>query len=115
MFDIDLQLLALVGQVVGQEDVALPGQFVDQLLAFRLGHIDADAALAAIGVAHHRVAVGVDLHAVQIDEAALRVAARGVLDLDDIRAPVGQNGAGHGNEGKLRDFKNAHALHDLNH
>src|SRR3546814_12935901 len=52
MLQVDLQLLPLVRQVVCEEHVAASRQFVDQLLALGLGHIDADAALAAIGVFH---------------------------------------------------------------
>src|SRR3546814_1773571 len=68
MLQVDLQLLPLVRQVVCEEHVAASRQFVDQLLALGLGHIDADAALAAIGVFHHHVPFRIDRRGFDVDE-----------------------------------------------
>ena len=87
MLQVDLQLLPRCGQVVGQEHVCGLGDLVDQRLSFGRRDIDADRALAAIGMLDHRVAVRIDLDPAHVDETALRVAAHGMLDLDDVGAP----------------------------
>ena len=61
VLDVELVLLALRGQVVGQEDVGGLGDLVEHLLALRRGDVDADAALAAVGVLDQRMAVRVEL------------------------------------------------------
>ncbi len=71
------------------------------------------AALAAVRVLHHRaernVAVdGCESHALH---PAHRVARDRVLDLDHVRAPVGEHRAGRRNERPLRDFQDAHTFH----
>jgi len=43
------------------------------------------------------------------------VAALDVLDLDDLGAPVGEEGRGGGNEGVLGDLEDADSLHDGGH
>ena len=93
VLDVELVLLALRGQVVGQEDVGGLGDLVEHFLAVRRRHVDADAALAAVGMLDQRVAVRVELDAAHVDEAALGVAAHRVLDLDDVGAPVGEDRA----------------------
>ena len=115
VFDIDLQLLADRRQIVGQEDIALGGQLIDQLAAFLGGKVDADAALAPVGVLHQSVALLVSGEALQHLDAALGIAAHGMLDLDHVRAPVRQDRARRRNESELRDFEDPNALHNLGH
>ncbi len=113
VLDVELVLLPLRRQVVGQEDVGGLGDLVEHLLAPGRGDVDADAALAAVGVLDQRMAVGVELEPAHVDEAALGVAAHWVLDLDDVGAPVGEYRAGRGHEGELRYLEDANALHHL--
>src|SRR3546814_12471757 len=54
MLDIDLQLLSRRGEVVGQEDVGGLRDLIEELAPFFGRDVDADAALAAIGVLHQR-------------------------------------------------------------
>jgi hypothetical protein len=60
-----------------------------------------------------RVAVGVELEAAHVDEAALGVTAHRVLDFDHVRAPVGEDRPGGGDERELCNLENANALHHL--
>ena len=48
-------------------------------------------------------------------EAAHRIATLGVLDLDHVRAPFGENGRGRRHEGVFRDLEDADAFHDVEH
>ena len=113
VLDVELVLLPRAGQVVGQEHVGGLGDLVEQFLALRRGDVDADAALAAVGVLDQRVAVRVELDAAHVEEAALGVAAHRMLDLDHVGAPVGEDRARGGHEGELRHFEDPHALHHL--
>ncbi len=115
VLDIELELLTLRGQVIGEEDVAGLGDLVEQLHARGGGEIETDAALTAVRMLHQGVAHGVELHAAQIDETALRIAAHGMLDLDHVCAPVGQDGAGGGHERELRDLQHPDPFHNLRH
>ena len=107
--------LADLREVVGQEDIRRLGDLVEQLLPLGGRQIDADAALAAIGMLEQRVTQRIERHATHVEEAALRIAAHRVLDLDDIRAPVGEDRPCGGHEGELGHLQHAHALHDLGH
>jgi hypothetical protein len=49
------------------------------------------------------------------DETALGVAAFGVLDLDDVGAPISQYGARRRHKRELSDFQHAHAIHRARH
>ena len=113
VLDVELVLLALRGHVVGQEDIGGLRDLVQHLLPVRFGHVDADAALTAVRVLDQRVPVRVQLKTAHIDEAALRVSAYGVLDLDHVGAPVGEDGTRGGDERELRNFEDSHALHHL--
>ena len=48
-------------------------------------------------------------------EAAGRVAAGDVLDLDHLRTPVGEDGRRRGHEGVLGDLEDADAFHHVRH
>ena len=113
VLDVELVLLPLRGHVVGQEHVGGLGDLVEDFLAAGCGHVDADAALAAVGMLDQRVPVRIQLEAAHVDEAALGVAAHRVLDLDDVRAPVGEDRSGRRNERELRNLEDANALHHL--
>ncbi len=116
VLDVELVLLPGLRHVVGQEDVGGLGDLVEHFLAVRGGgDVDADAALAAVGMFDQRVAVGgVELKAAHVDETALGVAAHRVLDLDDVGAPpVGQDRPGRRNERELRDLQYPDAVHHL--
>jgi hypothetical protein len=64
---------------------------------------------------HQGVAHGVELHAAQIDETALRISPHGMLDLDDVCAPVGQDRAGGGHKRELRDLQHPDSFHYQRH
>ena len=113
VLDVELVLLAVLGEVVGQEHVGGLGQFVEHFLAFGRGEVDADAALAAVGVFDQRVAQRIELDPAHVEEAALGIAAHRMLDLDHVRAPVGEDRARRRRERELRHFEDAHALHYL--
>ena len=115
MFQIDLQLLARLRQIVCEEDIAGLGDLVEQLLPLFGRDIDADRPFAAIGVLHQRAALRIDREPLQHLDAALRIAAHRVLDLDDVGTPVGEHCAGRGDEGELRHLEHPHALHNLGH
>ena len=93
-----------LGHVVGQEHFGGLGQFVEHLLPARRGDVDPNAALAPVGVLHQRMSVRVDLDATHVEKAALRVTLHGVLDLDDVGAPVGEDGSRGGDERELRNL-----------
>ena len=113
MFDIELVFLAMLGKVIGQEYVRLLRQLIEHFLPPGCGKIDADAALAAVGMLDQRVPQGIELDPAHVEETALGIAAHRMLDLDHVGPPVGEDRAGGGSEGELRDFQNAHALHDF--
>jgi hypothetical protein len=71
-------------KVVGEEHVRGGGQFVEKLLALGCRQIDADASFAAIGVMHQHAAFGAHRQTLQHLDAALGLAAHGVLDLDHV-------------------------------
>src|SRR6478735_5232717 len=60
-----------------------------------------------------RMPLRVHLKATHVDEAALGVAAHGVLHLDDVGAPVGEDSARGGNERELGNLEDPYALHHL--
>ena len=115
MLHIDLQLGSSRGQVIGQEHVAGRRDLIDQLSSLFRRQVDADAALAPVGVLHQGVAVLVGRKSLQHLDAALSVAAHGMLDLDDVGAPIGQHRASRRYKSELCDLKNPHALHYLGH
>ena len=113
VLDVELVLLALRRHVVGQEDVGGLGDLVQHFLPARRRHVDADAALAAVGMLDQRVPVRVQLEAAHVDEAALGVAAHRVLHLDDVCAPVGEDRPRRRHERELRNLEDPNALHHL--
>ena len=110
VFHVDLQLLSLLGQVVGEEHIGGGGDAVKQLPPRLGGKVHPHAALAPVGVFHHRIALRRDGDPAEFEKAALGVAAHRVFDLDDVGAPVRENGPRRRHEGVLRHFEDAHAL-----
>ena len=115
MLDVVLEPLALRGQGVGEENIGRFRDFVQELNTLRRRDVDADTALAAVGMLHQGIAAGIELHAAHIDETPLGIAPHRVLDLDDVRAPVGQDRSRRGNERELGDLQDSYALHYLRH
>ena len=113
VLELDVQLLPDGGHLVGQEDVARGGQAVDQVEAFWLADVDADALLAPVGVLEQHVHGPHGGHDAGGGESTHGVAALGVLDLDDLGAPVGQDGGRRRHEGVLGDLEDANTLHDV--
>src|SRR5262249_5861219 len=100
VLEVDVEFPAWPRQVVRQENISRPGDLVEQLLPFQQRQVDTDAALAAVRMLDARVAQRVERDATDIDEASLRIAAKRMLDLDNVRAPVGEERAGGRNEHK---------------
>jgi hypothetical protein len=86
--DLDVELLEHARQLVGEEDVRRRRELVEDVEAFGLGEVEREALLASVGVLEQHVHVQRDVHRARRREAAHRVAALDVLDLDDLRAPV---------------------------
>src|ERR1700684_4139143 len=101
------------GQEVGQEHVAAAGQIEEDLARGRMLEGQADAALPSVGVLHQRLegplgdATGTDL------QPALGVSGNGVLHLDHVSAPIGEDGARGRGKGELGYLKNADTRHRL--
>ena len=75
----------------------------------------ADAAFAPVRLLDevvHPAGAGDDPGA---DQATLRVTGLGVLDLDDVGAPVGEHGTGRGNERPRRQFDDADPAENVGH
>jgi len=83
-----------VGQEVGEEHVGGLHQLHEDGVGVGVLEGEADAALAAVRVLHQRLERAVRRAAGSEAEAALRVAGLGVLDLDHVGAPVGEDRAG---------------------
>ena len=93
-FVIELVALEIADLEILHHDVAGFRQLADDLLAFRLGDVDGDRFLAAVGAQIERVVVV--LLALGIDqigraEGARVVAAAGPFDLDHLGAEIGQH------------------------
>ena len=106
--DVHRQLAPHLGQVVGEVDVGALDQLHERLVAIGLGEVDRDRPLAAVGLLHHEVDAAVAAgQQPRRDEPALGIAGHRVLDLDDVGAPVDQDGARRGHEhpaGQLDDL-----------
>ena len=110
---LDPQLLPHRRELVGEEHVARLGQPVDELEA-RVGFdVDPDALLAPVGVLEQDVHVAQHRHDAARGQAPHGVTTLGVLDLDDLGTPVGQDGGGGRHEGVLGDLKDADTFHDV--
>ena len=113
VLELDVQLLPDGGHLVGQEDVARRGQAVDQVEALRRADVDADALLAPVGVLEQHVDGAHGGHDTAGGQSTHGVAPLGVLDLDDLGTPVGQDGGRGRHEGVLGDLEDANTLHDV--
>src|SRR5687767_486145 len=71
MLNIEFVLLSYGRQIVGEKYVGGLRDLVEQFLTLRGRHIDADAALAAVGMFHQSVAVRIERHATHVEKAAL--------------------------------------------
>src|SRR5262249_35065664 len=112
---VDAELAACLGQEVGEEDVGGLDEPDQHVAPLRVADVDADAALPAVRLLHHEVdAAGVGEEAGG-HQAPLRVAGDGMLDFDDVGAPVGQHRPGRRHEPPLRDLDDAHPREDLLH
>ena len=113
--DTDAQALAGIGQEISEEDVGVADQVHEDRVRARVFQRQADAAFTPVGMFHERLeralgcAAGPDL------QPTLGVTGDRVFDLDNLGAPVGQDGAGGGYKGELRDLHNLHAAHRLQH
>ena len=115
VLEVDLQLLPRCGQIVGEEDIGILAQLIDQRLTFRRSDIDADAPLALVGVLYHRIDHRIEGDAGDLAHAALRIAAHRVFHLDHVRTPFRQHRASGGHEDELGHFDDLDAFHDLGH
>ena len=111
LVDTEPEAVERVGEEVGEEHVGGADEPEQQLAPLVRAHVEADAALATVRELHRLVhaAVG-DPQDPLAHEAAVAVAGDGVLDLDDVGAPVGEQRARHGDEEELRELHDAHAV-----
>ena len=114
--DLDVQLLQHARELVGEEHVGRRDELVQDREAVGRREVEAEALLAAVGVLEQRVHVVAHVG----DDAGGREAAHGVapfdvLDLDDLRTPVGEERRRRRHEGVLGDLEDADALHDVGH
>jgi hypothetical protein len=115
MLDVEFVFLARARKIIGQENVALLRQFVEQRLTVGRRDVDPDAAFAPIGMFDQGVAQRIEFNAAHIEESALGVAADRMLDFDDIGAPVREDRPCGGHECELSNLKDAQALHYVSH
>ncbi len=113
VLELDVQLLADGGHLVGQEDVGRRGQPVDEVEALLGADVDADALLAPIGVLQQHVHGAHRRHDAAGGQSAHGVTAFGVLDLDHLGTPVRQDGRGGRHEGVLGHLEDANTFHDV--
>src|SRR4051794_3601301 len=112
--DIDAELLARARQEAREEDVALCRDLEHDLAAGFGGEVDPDRALAPVGHLDHVVdAARTCGDQTGGDQAALRVAADGVLDLDDVGTPLGEDGARRGYESPGCDLEDLDPAEDV--
>ena len=111
VLDVDLHFLARTRQEIGQENIRLPGEFIEELATFRMDEIDPDAALAAVGVLHQKVDRPGVVLAAHLQQPTLAVSTFGVLHLQHIRTPVRQDRTRCRNEGKLSHLQHSNAFH----
>src|SRR5439155_213743 len=92
----DAQPLARIGQEVGEEHVGAHDQAVEERAALVGPEVDADAALLPPELLDDEVAARRARDHAARDQAADRIAVARVLDLDHLRPPVAERGAGGG-------------------
>ncbi len=103
------------GPQVGDEHVGLSNQFVHHLARLGLGQIESDGALAAVGVLEGQVDAvdrGRDPGGPQ---SPIGITRLGMLNLDHLGTPVGQNRSGQRDEDEGTDLDDAHSLQNLVH
>ena len=89
---------------VGQEDVGRFEEPVERLDALGCLEVEGDRPLAAVGECHREVDAALGPRPDPLgDQAAVRVALD-ALDVDDVGAPVGQQGSRHRHEHPLRQL-----------
>ena len=100
-------------QEVGEEHVGRLDEAEQQVAAFGRRDVEADAPLPAVVHLHRLVhAARADLQDPLAREAAVAVAGDGVLDLDHVGTPVGEQRAARGDEDELRELDDANAVED---
>jgi hypothetical protein len=81
----------------------------------RVAEVEHDAPLPAVRLLHHEVDAAGRREEPGGDEPALRVAGHRMLDLDDVRAPVGEHGTAGRHEPPLGDLDHANAFEHAGH
>ena len=104
--DVDAELLPVPWQETGQEHVRAAREVEQHLAPFGYRHVQADAALAAVGVLDVRVGVALHPQQTGLAQSALRIAGDGVFDLDDVGAPLAEHRARRRHESVHRDLEN---------
>ena len=102
--NVDPKALTRSWAEAGEKDVSVLHHLRQEVPAFVCGEIDRHRSFAAIGRLEERVHPAV--HVVKADghEPPVRVTGDRMLDLDDLRAPLGQDRALHRHEDVRRDF-----------
>ena len=113
VLDVDAQLAAGLGPEVGEEHVGRFAELEQQLPTFGRPHVDAHAALAPVRELHHvRDTAGTGRDQAHGGQTTLGVAALGVLDLDDVGTPLGEDRSGDRHIRPRGHFDYPDAVHD---
>ncbi len=116
VLDVDPELTARLGAEVGEEHVRGLAELEQDAAALLCAHVEADAPFAPVGELHHvGDPAGPDRDHPHGREPPLRIAGLGVLDLDDVGPPFGQDRAGHRHVGPGGDLHHPDTLHDSSH
>ena len=114
--EIQAELGSRPGQIVGEKHITAANQLLEHRPGRRIVQRQADTAFSAVRALHDRKErVAVHVVAEKGDDAALSIAAFGMLDLDDLSTPVGQDRSCRGHERVLRDLEDPHACHRSRH
>ena len=103
------------GSLLVRNTSAVAAELVEDVEALGRGEVERQAPLAPVGVLEQRMDVAADRHHAGRGQAAHGVAPLDRLDLDDVGAPVGQEGRGRRHERVLGHFEDADALHHCGH
>jgi hypothetical protein len=114
VLDVDAQAAASSREEAGEEHVGGRRQLEQDVPALLGAEVDRHAAFPSIGVLDGEVGAAAGDEA-RRHQAALRVAAFGVFDLQHVGAPLGEDTAGHGHVGPRRHLEHADPAHDSRH